>query len=96
MHESSIVKKKPVNENRNTKLKTNTYVTNIVEHQEILEEIRSGNKYFWFKKKKAIPKATVSNFYGNKNFLKDISHLWFFIYSVYTIMDVLSSYANKF
>lgn len=48
MHESSIVKKKPVNENRNTKLKTNTYVTNIVEHQEILEEIRSGNKYFWF------------------------------------------------
>lgn len=64
--------KKPVNANRNTKLKTNTYVTNIVEHQEILEEIRSGNKYFWFKKKKAIPKATVSNFYGNKNFLKDI------------------------
>lgn len=44
--------KKPVNANRNTKLKTNTYVTNIVEHQEILEEIRSGNKYFWFKKKK--------------------------------------------
>lgn len=40
--------KKPVNANRNTKLKTNTYVTNIVEHQEILEEIRSGNKYFWF------------------------------------------------
>lgn len=45
MHESSIVKK-PVNAKRNTKLKTNTYVTNIVEHQEILEEIRSGNKYF--------------------------------------------------
>lgn len=92
MHESSIVKKKPVNENRNTKLKTNTYVTNIVEHQEILEEIRSGNKYFWFKKKKQYQKQPCQISMAIK-----ISWKTYHIYDfLYTIMDVLSSYANKF
>lgn len=71
--------KKPVNANRNTKLKTNTYVTNIVEHQEILEEIRSGNKYFWFLKK-SNTKSNRVKFLWQQKFSWKTYHIYDFLY----------------